>query len=100
MIIKKNALCVISKEPIADNGWHDIQTNTSWVSNPYGDSYAIVPNEMIDDIFATCGFCEIELDESGENVVSFTALEIPEIEQEEQEPTTEDVLNALLGVSE
>ena len=92
-----NPFCVISKETFGEYKVRDIQTNIAWLENPY-DDYAVVPDEMVTDIMETHGFCDIELNEDGTEIVSFTAREIPEIPVEEPEPGTEDVLNALLGV--
>lgn len=99
-----NSICVISKQGDEDN-FHDIQTNSSWQENPYKD-YAIVPKNMIQDILETRGFCDIELNEEGTEVVSFTAKEIPEIPTPVKAPTTSERLTALenamlemLGVS-
>ena len=94
-----NIFCVISKTTRGDYAVRDIQTNSSWSKNPY-DDYAVVPSNMVDDIMATCGFCDIELNEDGTEIVSFTAREIPEIKVPEAvvEPTADEVLNALLGV--
>ena len=77
-------LCVISKATFGDYSVHDIQTNSCWTENPYGDEYAVVPSEMVDDIMATCGFCDIELNEDGTEIISFTAKEIPVFEEPEQ----------------
>ena len=95
-------LCVISKEVYGDYGVHDIQTNSSWFTNPYED-YAIVPDEMVDAVMETMGFCDIVLNEDGTELVSFTAREIPDIpdpEPEEAEPTAEELMDILLGVDE
>lgn len=96
---RENDFCVISKFTW-ENGGRDIQTNSSWGANPYGEEYAVVPDSMVADIKATSGFCDIELNEDGTEVVSFTALPIPEIEptETEIEPTANEILNALLGV--
>lgn len=97
---RENAFCVISKDTFGQYNVHDIQTNSSWGANPYGDSYAVVPDSMVKEIMETSGFCDIELNEDETEVVSFTALPIPEIEptETEIEPTTDEILNALLGV--
>ena len=49
---------------------------------------------MVEDILVTRGFCDIELNEDGTEVVSFTALEIPEIPEPETEPTQLDRVEA------
>ena len=95
---RKNPFCVISKATYGDYAVRDIQTNSAWSGNPYGEDYAIVPDDLVEDIIATRGFCDIELNEDGTEVVSFTALEIPEIQEPEPEPTTDEILNTLLGV--
>lgn len=86
----KNDFCVISKEG-NENGWHDLQTNSSWSANPYGDDYAVVPDDMVEDIMGTFGYCDIELNEDGTEVVSFIATAIPVIEEPEYVPTEEEL---------
>lgn len=81
--------CVISKNTFGTYAVRDIQTNGAWCENPYKD-YAVVPDDMVADILATKGFCDIELNEDGTEVVSFTALEIPEIPEPTPEPTLEE----------
>ena len=99
MAERKNYFCVISKETFGDYAIHDIQTNSGWTENPYGEGYAVVPDELVQDIVATHGFCDIVLNDDNTEVVSFVAREIPEIKIPEPEPTTDEVLNALLGVA-
>ena len=95
---RKNPFCVISKATYGDYAVRDIQTNNAWSGNPYGEDYAVVPDDMVEGILATNGFCNIELTEDGTEVVAFTPLEIPFAPEPEPEPTTDDILNALLGV--
>lgn len=93
-----NPFCVISKAIYGEYAVRDIQTNSAWSANPYGNDYAVVPDDMVTDILATRGFVDIKLNADCTEVVSFTAREIPDIPVEEAEPTTEDILNALLGL--
>ena len=95
--IIKNPFCVISKE--LQGGMHDIQTNSGWTENPYGEEYAVVPDEMVQDIMATQGFCDIELNDDNTEVVSFTAREIPEIEEPIPEPTDENLTTDELAMA-
>jgi hypothetical protein len=95
---RKNPFCVISKATYGDYAVRDIQTNNAWSGNPYGSDYAVVPDDLVEGILATRGFCDIVLNEDGTEVVEFTALEIPEIPEPEPEPSTEEILNTLLGV--
>ncbi len=90
--------CVIAKTPW-ENGCRDLQSNSAWAENPYGDEYAVVPGDMVQDILATCGYCDIVLNEDGTAVVSFTAKDIPEPPEEAVEPSAEELLNAMLGVT-
>ena len=83
-----NYFCVIAKEPW-ENGGRDLQTNSSWSSNPNPDVYAVVPDDMVPAIQETNGFCDIVLNEDGTEVVSFTPLKIPEFPVPEPEPTAE-----------
>ena len=89
-----NPFCVISKNTFGEYEVRDIQTNSSWGTNPYED-YAIVPDEMVPDIMETNGFCDIVLNEDETAVVSFTAREIPEMPKQEAEPTLEERISAL-----
>ena len=89
-----NPFCVVSKKTFGEYNVRDIQTNGAWGSNPYGDDYAVVPDEMVPAIMETRGFCDIELNEDGTEVVSFTALEIPEIPVPKDEPSQLDVIEA------
>ena len=90
-----NPFCVISKNTYGQYNVRDIQTNSSWSTNPYGEDFAVVPDDMVLAIQETGGFCDIELNDDGTEVVEFTALEIPEIPQEDPKPTLEDRVNAL-----
>ena len=85
-----NPFCVISKATYGEDAVRDIQTNSAWSENPYGSDYAVVPDDMVTAILETRGFCDITLNEDGTEVVEFTAMEIPEIPQEEPQPTAED----------
>lgn len=92
-----NPFCVISKSVVEvedingkKHDLHMIETNSSWGSNPYGEDYAVVPDDMVLDIMETRGFCDIVLNEDGTEVVSFTAREIPEFPTEEPGPTLEE----------
>ncbi len=86
--------CVISKETYGEYAMHDIQTNSVWDSNPYGDDYAVVPEEMIESIRETKGYCDIKLSKDRTEVVAFTAREIPVIEEPEQPVTEAEQLRA------
>lgn len=81
--IRKNWFCVISKSTFNEYELHDIQTDSGWTENPYGAEYAVVPDDMVQDIMATRGYCDIVLNDKGTEVVSFTAREIPEIPEPE-----------------
>lgn len=92
-----NPFCVISKDVVKvkdingkQHDLHMIETNTSWASNPYGDAFAVVPDDMVTAILETRGFCDIELNEDGTEIVGFTAREIPEIPEPPKEPTAEE----------
>ena len=87
---RKNHFCVISIDVFGEYAIHDIQTNSSWTKNPY-ENYAVVPDDMVEGITETRGFCDIELNEDGTEVVAFTAREIPDIPEPEPEPAPEDV---------
>ena len=89
---RENPFCVISKATFGEYAVRDIQTNSAWSENPYGEDYAVVPDEMVADILETKGFCDITLNEDATEVVSFTAREIPEIPTEQEPPSDIDIL--------
>lgn len=95
-----NPFCVISKSVYGEYAVHDIQTNSSWGENPYPEEYAVVPDEMVQDILTTRGFCDIKLTKDKTTVASFTAREIPEIPTPEPEPTQEDRIAELEAQNE
>lgn len=95
-----NPFCVISKATFGEYAVRDIQTNSGWSENPYGEDYAIVPDEMVPGILETKGFCDIVLNEDGTEVVEFTARDIPEIPSEEPGPTAEERISELEAQNE
>lgn len=98
---RENPFCVIKTEP-DENGWHDLQSNSSWSSNPYGDGFIEVEDELVPSILETGGYCDITLNEEGTKCIAFVALEKPVIpdEETEAEPTADELMDILLGVSE
>lgn len=103
---RKNHFCVVSIATYGEYEKHDIQTNSGWSKNPYGKEYAVVPDEMVQGIRATRGYCDITLNNDGTEVVSFTPREIPDIPTPEM-PVSEmeqlradiDYLAAITGVT-
>ena len=77
-IERLNPFCVVSKNVFGECAVRDIQTNSAWNSNPYGDDYAIVSDDIVQDILETRGFCDITLNEEGTEVIGFVSREIPE----------------------
>lgn len=98
-VIRANPFCVISKVTFGDYNIHDIQTNAAWGSNPYGDDYAVVPDEMVPGVMETHGFIDPVFNEEGTELVSYTAREIPEIPEEpvSTEPSANELIDILLG---
>jgi len=90
-----NPFCVISKNTFGEYAVRDIQTNSSWGSNPYGEDYAVVPDELVPAILETRGFVDIILNEDGTEVAMFTAREIPVIPEPPHEPTQEERIETL-----
>ena len=89
-----NPFCVISKNTFGEYAVRDIQTNSAWGANPYGDAYAVVPDEMVPAIQETRGFVDIVLNEDGTEVIEFTAREIPEIPVALAQPSQLDIIEA------
>lgn len=93
IVTRKNPFCVISKEANS-NGWHDLQINSAWSSNPYGDAFAVVPDELVESIMETYGYCTLTLNEDETEVISFVKTAIPVIEAPTPEPTQLDIIEA------
>lgn len=72
---------VISKATFGSYNVRDIQCNANWDCCPYSD-YALIPDELVDGILATKGYCDIVLNEDDNQVASFTAREIPSVPEE------------------
>lgn len=94
MSTRQNPFCVISKDTFGEYKIRDIQTNSAWSANHYGEDYAIVPDNMVQDILATHGFCDIVLNKDNTEVVSFSAREIPIIPEPEPPITEAEQLRA------
>lgn len=97
--VRVNPFCVVSKSTFGEYSVHDIQTNSAWDSNPYGEDYAVVPDDMVESIMETGGFCDIELNEDGTEIISFTALEKPEIPEPDPVPIGDDSIWADMAVA-
>lgn len=93
-IIRENPFCIISKEAFDELNVRSIRTSTAWLDNPDPDNFAVVPDDMVPSILNTSGFCDIELNEDGTEVVAFTAKEIPELPEPEDSPTQLDIIEA------
>lgn len=93
IVTRKNDFCVISKIP-NENGWHDLQTNSAWSANPYGDEYAEVLDELVEGAMATCGYLVPNFSKDGTKMVGYTPTEIPVFPEPECEPTEEEKLRA------
>ena len=72
---------VISKSTFGSYNVRDIQCNANWDCCPYSD-YALIPDNLVEGILATKGYCDITLDSAGTTVASFTARTIPSVQKE------------------
>lgn len=72
---------VISKSTFGSYNVRDIQCNANWDCCPYSD-YALIPDNLVEGILATKGYCDITLDSAGTTVASFTARTIPAVPRE------------------
>ena len=86
---------VISKRnprmPVA----REILTNIEFDEGAY-KTFAVIPDNLLDGILETRGWCELELSDDGKTVVNFIATEIPEyIRKRKEEPTLEERIAAL-----
>ncbi|MBQ2880170.1 MAG: hypothetical protein IJE27_05700 [Anaerotignum sp.] len=81
--MRKNFVCIISEATYGEHDIHQIQANGGWTENPKLEGYVLVPDDMVEGIMETRGFCDITV-ENGV-VTSFTAREIPDIPDQEPE---------------
>lgn len=72
---------VISKSTFGSYNVRDIQCNANWDCCPYSD-YALIPDNLVEDILATQGYCDITLNDAGNAVTAFTARSIPSVPDE------------------
>ena len=99
-------MLIISKTTYGEHNQHYIYSSAAWVENPYPEDYAVVPSDMENDVENTRGYCDIKLNKDGTEVVSFTAREIPVVNEPEQ-PVSEleqlradlDYLTIMTGVT-
>jgi hypothetical protein len=87
-------MLIISKSTNNELNKRSTYSSTAWVENPYPDDYAIVPSYLEELIEQTQGYCDIKLNKDGTEVVSFTAREIPVIEEPEPPITEAERLRA------
>ena len=82
-----------------DNGGHRNQT-INGILPTIPDGWAVIPDDMTTENFPF-GEVEAEIIDDVMTVTKWTPGELPEEEPlPEAEPTTDDVLNALLGVTD
>lgn len=86
IIYKLNSPFVSKREFHIGVEWDNVQHN----------SFATFPDEMIDGIVNCEGFCDLQLNENGTEVVSFTALEMPYYMKKVHEPSQLDIIDAKL----
>ena len=72
---------VISTATFGEHEVSDIQCNANWCSCPDSD-YALIPDELVEGILATQGYCDIALNADGTEVTGFTARTIPSVPYE------------------
>ena len=80
-----------------ENGAHDNQTIDRVIPIPNG--WAVIPNDMETVNFPFGDLSAEEID-GKMTVTSWTPGVVPEVEVTDPEPTSEEILNTLLGVSE
>ena len=79
---------LIIKIVAEENGQHMFESQ-SHRTECWMDGYVAVPPELEDCDFGCMGFCNIELNEDGTEIINITALEIPDpepIPEPEPEP--------------
>ena len=72
---------VISKATFGSYNVRDIQCNANWDCCPYSD-YALIPDNLVEGILATKGYCDITLNSAGNEVTAFTARSIPDVPED------------------
>lgn len=69
------------------NSLHDIQQNSVWSENPYGEAYATVPDDMVDEVLSVGCWCNIEVKNGV--LTKITKVEPPYIPPKPQPPKKE-----------
>jgi hypothetical protein len=69
-----------------ENGQHYFQSQ-SHRTECWMDGYIAVPSKFEETVFECLGFCDIELNEDGTEIINVTALDVPELEPSYSEPT-------------
>ena len=87
-------MIVISKNTFGEDKCRNIRGDSLLETNTYGEDYAIIPPDIEEDIIKTRGYCDIKLNKDGTEVISFTAREIPKIEEPEQPVSEAERLRA------
>ena len=72
---------VISKSTFGSYAVRDIQCNANWCSCPYSD-YALIPENLVEGVLATKGYCDITLNSDGTEITAFKARTIPSVPEE------------------
>ena len=83
---------IIKIEP-NENGFHPIESQ-SHRTECWLDSYIEIPSELVGKVVATGGYCDLAIEDGV--LVGVTPTERPA--EPEPNPTTEEILNAMLGV--
>lgn len=91
---RKSPFCVISRAAFGQYAVHDIQTNSAWSANPYGDAYAVVPDELVEAVMETGGFLEPVWSGDGTELAGFAPLDKPELPAAEEQPSLLDQIEA------
>jgi hypothetical protein len=64
-----------------ENGQHHFESQ-SHRTECWMDGFIAVPPELEGTVFECMGFCDIELNEDGTEIINITALEVPDPEPE------------------
>ena len=84
---------IIAIEPL-ENNLHVIESQSHRTA-VWMDGYIEVPSDLVEEVTATGGYCDLTIEDGV--LVGVTPTEKPA--EPEPEPTAEDILNAMLGVS-
>ena len=92
-------MCTIIKLEAEPSGFHLVESQSHREENWMGEGWTEVPPELVETVMQCGGWCSLEMQDGV--LAGITPAERPETPPEPvQEPTADEIFNALLGVQQ